>query len=324
MNPGRTLSRIFVIVLAATLSVGLVSAPADAAKKKDVRLSRALFVDPTTSAAKAAKSDHRFAAIAKRSQALWLTDYYSVGTVKKAASTYAKRANRKKKTPVFTIYAIPDRDCGNHSSGGFDAATYKKWVTKVAAGLKGRKAIAILEPDAIALQGSAQCAADTDRSALLTFAARKLHAAGVWVYIDAGHSSWQSPDVMATRLVAAGVKKYARGFSVNVGNYQKTAAERAYGNQVVAALRKQGAGSKHFVIDTSRNGAATPPAAGDFCNPLGQRIGSSADRPRMVRKGYLDAYLWVKAPGESDGPCNGGPAAGVWWPEGALRLLGKA
>ncbi|MET0928259.1 MAG: glycoside hydrolase family 6 protein [Aeromicrobium sp.] len=324
MNLGRRISRISIVVLVAALSVGLLSAPAEAGKKKDVRLSRSFFVDPTTSAAKAAKNDRRFAPIGKRSQSLWLTDYYSVGTVKKAASTYAKRASRKKKTPVVTIYAIPDRDCGNHSSGGFDAATYKRWITKVAAGLKGRKAIAVLEPDAIALQGSAQCTADSDRSALLSYAARKLHAAGVWVYIDAGHSSWQSPDVMASRLVAAGVKKYARGFSVNVGNYQTTSAERAYGNQVVDALRRQGAGAKHFVIDTSRNGAATPPAAGDFCNPLGQRIGSSADRPRMVRKGSLDAYLWVKNPGESDGPCNGGPAAGQWWPQGALRLLGKA
>lgn len=32
----------------------------------------------------------------------------------------------------------------------------------------------------------------------------------------------------------------------------------------------------------------------------------------------LDAYLWIKRPGESDGECRGGPAAGQWWPEYAL------
>ncbi|MET0953525.1 MAG: hypothetical protein ABWX57_09565 [Aeromicrobium sp.] len=32
---------------------------------------------------------------------------------------------------------------------------------------------------------------------------------------------------------------------------------------------------------------------------------------------------WVKHPGESDGTCNGGPAAGLWWRAGALALLGK-
>ena len=27
----------------------------------------------------------------------------------------------------------------------------------------------------------------------------------------------------------------------------------------------------------------------------------------------VDAYLWIKDPGGSDGPCNGGPAAGQYW-----------
>ncbi|MET0449333.1 MAG: glycoside hydrolase family 6 protein [Aeromicrobium sp.] len=319
------LSRLCVIVLATALSVGLVSAPAEAAKKKDVRLSRAFYVDPTSAAARAAKSDPRFSPIAKRAQALWLTDAYSVSKVKKVASSYAKRANRKKKTPIFSIYAIPDRDCGLYSAGGFDARTYKRWIGKVAAGLKGKKAIAILEPDALALTGSAQCAAGVDRLGLLKYAARKLHSAGVWVYIDAGHSDWQPADVVASRLVKAGVKKYARGFSLNVSNYQRTSDERAYGNRVVRELRKRGAKDTHFVIETARNGADKPPADGnDWCNPIGQRLGKAAERPRMIRKGHLDAYVWIKRPGESDGPCNGGPAAGVWWPEGALRLLGKA
>jgi endoglucanase len=30
--------------------------------------------------------------------------------------------------------------------------------------------------------------------------------------------------------------------------------------------------------------------------------------------------LWIKPPGESDGPCNGGPAAGAWWPDAAIEL----
>ncbi|NUT94690.1 MAG: endoglucanase, partial [Saccharothrix sp.] len=34
----------------------------------------------------------------------------------------------------------------------------------------------------------------------------------------------------------------------------------------------------------------------------------------------VDAFLWVKRPGESDGECQGGPAAGRWWPEQALEL----
>lgn len=331
MNPGHLILRSGAIVLAAALSIGMASAPAEAAKRKDVRLSRAFFVDPYMPASQAAKSDSRFAPIGSRPQALWLTDYYpikgtsSVVGIKQAASDYAKRANSKKKTPVVAIYAIPDRDCGMYSSGGFTESTYKTWVRQAAAGLKGKKAIAVLEPDALAFHGAAVCRNAGDRLALLKYAAQKLDAAGVWVYIDAGHHGWQPPDVIADRLIKSGVKKYARGFSLNVGNYQKTADERAYGNLVAAELRARGAKNKHFVIETARNGADSPPTDGnDTCNPWGQRIGKASERPRMVRKGSLDAFVWIKHPGESDGPCNGGPSSGQWWPEGALRLLGQA
>lgn len=335
MNLGHLLRRARVLVLAIAISAGLLtglaSAPAEAASKRDPRLSRAFFVDPYMPAAQAAKSDARFAPIGRRAQALWLTDYYPLkGTssavgIRQAASDYAKRANRAKKTPVVAIYAIPDRDCGMHSSGGFSASTYKRWVSLAAAGLKGKNAIAVLEPDALAFHGSAHCTNEGNRLALLKYAARKLDRAGVWVYIDAGHHGWQPADVIAKRLVTSGVKKYARGFTLNVGNYQRTTDERAYGNRIVAELRKRGAKGKHFMIETARNGADSPPADGnDTCNPWGQLIGTSSERPRMVRRGYLDAYVWIKHPGESDGPCNGGPASGEWWPEGALRLLGQA
>jgi len=49
--------------------------------------------------------------------------------------------------------------------------------------------------------------------------------------------------------------------------------------------------------------------------------------------GLVDAYLWVKVPGESDGSCTRGtggtidpewgivdPAAGAWFPQQALQL----
>ncbi|GIG22753.1 hypothetical protein Cch01nite_34770 [Cellulomonas chitinilytica] len=99
-----------------------------------------------------------------------------------------------------------------------------------------------------------------------------------------------------------------------------------------------------FVIDTSRNGQGpwVPPAdhpAGDpqdWCNPpdrgLGLRPTTSTGVP------MLDAYLWVKIPGESDGQCTrwdpaGGidpvrgyadPAAGAWFPQMALELVHHA
>lgn len=128
-----------------------------------------------------------------------------------------------------------------------------------------------------------------------------------------------------------------------------------------------------FVIDTSRNGQgpndmtayAEAPysqpasvvsrlAGGNWCNPPGRGAGL---RP-TARTGVplLDAYLWIKLPGESDGGCDiaGGarawdygiynpwnvpaadqshfdplwglvnPAAGQWFPEQALELAALA
>ncbi len=101
---------------------------------------------------------------------------------------------------------------------------------------------------------------------------------------------------------------------------------------------------KHFVIDTSRNwqGPWTPttsyPDAMTWCNPPDRGLGvrPSANTGNTL----LDAYLWIKLPGESDGECTRGlgpagttvdpewglidPAAGQWFPEMALDLVHNA
>jgi endoglucanase len=99
----------------------------------------------------------------------------------------------------------------------------------------------------------------------------------------------------------------------------------------------------HFVIDTSRNGVGpwAPPAypdPQDWCNPPERGLGltPTADTGNPL----LDAYLWVKIPGESDGECTRGlgpagetvdpewnlidPAAGQWFPDMALDLAQNA
>jgi endoglucanase len=99
----------------------------------------------------------------------------------------------------------------------------------------------------------------------------------------------------------------------------------------------------HVVLDTSRNGQGPwAPAAGTsypdpqtWCNPPGRGLGA---RPVAVPDSafpLVDAYLWVKTPGQSDGQCNRGvagstadpewggitdPAAGAWFPQQALQL----
>jgi endoglucanase len=131
----------------------------------------------------------------------------------------------------------------------------------------------------------------------------------------------------------------------------------------------------HYVVDTSRNGlgrntmqgyAAAPydqPASvistlvsGSWCNPPGAGLGLKPTANTGVP--LLDAYLWIKTPGESDGQCDaaGGvrawdytaytqpawptdataqnlfdplwglddPAAGAWFPQQALQLVQNA
>jgi endoglucanase len=131
----------------------------------------------------------------------------------------------------------------------------------------------------------------------------------------------------------------------------------------------------HFVIDTSRNGAGTNAmatyssapydqpasvistlASGNWCNPPDSGLGLLPTATTGVP--LLDAYLWVKTPGQSDGQCDaaGGvrawdyadytqpswpatataqalfdplwgvddPAAGAWFPQQAIQLAQDA
>jgi endoglucanase len=67
------------------------------------------------------------------------------------------------------------------------------------------------------------------------------------------------------------------------------------------------------VLDTSRNGNG--PAGSEWCDPAGRAIGiPSTD---VVADPILDAYLWIKPPGEADG-CIAG--AGQFVPQRAYDL----
>jgi endoglucanase len=187
----------------------------------------------------------------------------------------------------------------------------------VAAGIGGRRAVVVLEPDALAGLDCLPAQRRRQRIALLERAVRTLAARPrVAVYLDAGHSGWQPPGLMARRLRAAGVRR-ARGFALNVSNFRSTAAELAYGRR----LSRLTAG-KRFVVDTSRNGRGPAPG-GDWCNPEGRALGT-APRTRRLPSRLVDALLWIKRPGESDGSCNGGPPAGRWWRDYALGLARRA
>lgn len=253
--------------------------------------------------------------IAQYPVATWLGDWTQGTTLTRTIDAAVAGAERTGTTPVFVTYAIPHRDCGGYSAGGFDERTYDAWVDQIVARLAGHRAAVIVEPDSLAMLSNAACsdALDQQRSRILSREVAAFTAAGVAAYLDAGNSNWVPPALMATRLTAAGVQQ-ARGFFTNVANYYPTAQEQAYAEKVSAAT-----GGSHYVIDTSRNGQGW---RGTWCNAPGSGLGTS---PRVVSDGSrLDALLWVKTPGASDGTCNGGPAAGTWWSAFAQALVANA
>ena len=369
-------------------------------------------------------------------QAVWL----SGGAPKEVAQVVEKtllQAKFQHALPVFVPYNIPGRDCGGYSAGGAQTtADYQAWINAIAGAIRKADAVVILEPDALANLPS-DCGYDptgqltTDRYTQLSYAIGALEALPrTRVYLDAGHSHWQSVGTMASRLVQAGLS-LTQGFYLNVSNYQPTEALTKYGTWIgecisFASDPSEGGwrlghydycGSQyypanaddygtwsltdawyasnlsaiptdpaHFIIDTSRNGqthatnavtdptyATEPPGhmtlyaqapykqaasaistlgAGSWCNPPGS--GAGARPTSATGNALVDAYLWVKTLGESDGQCDaaGGvrawdytlytkpgwpktfveqqtfdplwglydPAAGVWFPEQALEL----
>ena len=250
----------------------------------------------------------------------WLTTSDTPTTVEGTVRALAAAAQKAGQTPVFVAYAIPNRDCGSLSAGGFTAQVYRDWSAAVARGLVGFRAAVLVEPDS--LMNVYKCPDPVERFALLRQVSAGYAAAGAEVYLDAGtgntfgRSAATLADI-AARLKTAGVDQVA-GFATNVANFQTTAEESAYGNKLSPLL-----GGASFVIDTSRNGnGALRDATGVvWCNPPGRALG---DRPGATADGAHVANLWVKTVGRSDGTCNGGPTAGTYWESYLLGLAANA
>ncbi|MFF3910410.1 glycoside hydrolase family 6 protein [Streptomyces sp. NPDC001848] len=254
--------------------------------------------------------------IADRPTAVWFADP-SPSTITARVRAVTSDAATEGRVPVLVPYAIPDRDCGGASRGGApDLAAYDAWIDAFAAGLGSGEVIVILEPDSVAQSDCLTEGQQADRFASLARAGRVLKAADrrARVYYDGGHSGWNPATKQASLLdqAGAGSPEGSDGIFTNVSNFQRTTDEIAYARRVLADLG--GPASLGAVIDTSRNGNGAP-ADGQWCDPAGRRIGQA---PTLTTgQARIDAYLWVKPPGESDG-CKG--TAGVFSPSYAYDL----
>jgi len=252
--------------------------------------------------------DHFY--VASQPEAIWLTSDGSPSVVPQIMSA----ATASGTVPVFVAYNIPWRDCGQYSSGGAaDAADYEQFINSLTADLGQGKAVVIVEPDALTEMSCLSSSQQQTYDQLIGYAVQQIDTdANASVYVDAGNPTWQ-PAATEAALLQQAIGSAKAGFAVNVSSFSSAATAIAYGDAI-----SQKAGGRHFVIDTSRAGGSV--AAGQWCNPAGAKIG--ADPTAATGQAGLDAYLWIKDVGESDGTCNGGPAAGQFWLSYALSLAG--
>lgn len=274
---------------------------------------KSLYRDPRL------QNEGRPAAISGQPYAVWIGGWS--GDPAKAAKQHVDAATSQGKIATFVLYNIPLRDCGLYSAGGLkNFAEYKTWINGIVSGIGQREAIVIVEPDALAGIDCLNATQKTDRLNGLKDAVTALTTkTKAYVYLDAGNVSWIPAAEMANRLKSVGVDK-ARGFAINVSNFYKVSENVTYGAAVSKSI-----GNKPFVIDTSRNGQGVYVNANDpeaWCNPPGRGLGVKPTT--TTNQSLVDAYLWVKTPGESDGACKGAPAAGQWYEAYAQELIRNA
>ncbi|MEU7825418.1 glycoside hydrolase family 6 protein [Catellatospora sp. NPDC049133] len=300
---------------AATALAGVLLASTEAAAGT---LSGSFYRDPTSGVNQwlaANPNDSRASLISQRigsqPQARWFANY-NLSTIQSQVTSYVNAANSVNQIPVLVPYMLPNRDCGGASAGGAPTiSAYRTWIDSFAAGLGTRTAVIILEPDSLALQTCLSSSDKADRNSALSYAVTKFKQvnSNAKVYLDAGHSAWNSASDTASRLQAAGVSN-AAGFYSNASNFRWTADEVNFGRNVLNAL---GNGNLHQVIDTARNGKG--PLGSEWCDPSGRGTGQAPTT--ATNESTVDAFIWIKPPGEADG-CAA--SAGQFVPDLAYSL----
>ncbi|WP_437674794.1 glycoside hydrolase family 6 protein [Sorangium sp. So ce131] len=284
-------------------------------------------------------------------------------------------------TSVIVVYDLPNRDCFAEASNGelrVENGGVERYrnefinpIKAILAAHPNQRIVAIIEPDSLpniaTNLGMKDCTPETEQAYRenVAFALKELDMPHVYQYIDAAHSGWLGwPDnqekgaqIFSEVITAAGNPPSVRGFATNVANYtvlrysegeetydqqfNPCFGEYDYVTQFGEALSAVGLGDKHFIIDTSRNGrGGIREDWGYWCNNIGAGMG---ERPKANPGGAprLDAFYWVKPPGDSDGTADKNavrydlfcgyenadqraPEAGVWFHEYFVECVKNA
>jgi cellulose 1,4-beta-cellobiosidase len=309
---------------------------------------------------------------------VWLSDIASVANLQGWLDEAKKQqdASGEPTMTVIVVYDLPNRDCAAESSAGElkvedrGEERYKKeFIDPIAAQFKAhpnQPIAVILEPDSLGNMATNMTIPKCQQSKAayrngIVYALKSFHLPNVSVYLDAGHAGWLGWDdnrakiakIFKGVIAEAGGVEMVRGFALNTSNYthlsNKDGAslepsnpcpnELSYAKQLRQTLASYGFNNHGMLIDTSRNGKGGIRSKwGSWCNVHGAGLG---ERPRADPAPGIDAYWWVKPPGESDGssdpkgprfdPMCGGadaspnaPQAGQWFESYFMDLIHNA
>ncbi|EFQ25807.1 glycosyl hydrolase family 6 [Colletotrichum graminicola] len=236
----------------------------------------------------------------------------------------------------FVVYNLPDRDCAAAASNGElsiadgGVAKYKQYIDDIRAMVVKYSDIRIIltiEPDSLAnlvtnLNVPKCAGAQAAYLEGTNYAVTQLNLPNVAMYLDGGHAGWlgwpanlpPAAAMYAKVYKDAGKPKALRGLVTNVSNYNgysiSTAPSYTQGNanydekhyiEALAPLLSAEGWDAKFIVDQGRSGKQPTGqlAWGDWCNAIGTGFGV---RPTANTGSTLvDAFVWVKPGGESDG-----------------------
>ena len=204
------------------------------------------------------------AKIAERPRTKWYGSFVPDSSIRSTVQKYIAASQQGDPTKlvqiaVFRMKPWEDEACRRKSTPA-ERRSYKGWIRQLAAGIGATPMLVVMQPDGPFLW----CAKDRAvRASLLTFATRTLSALpATSVYIDAGAADWcendkgNDPARCAQILERTGVQ-YARGFALDSTHYTGPSDNIRHGQQIIQVLRRDGFGTKHFIIDTAKSGRPT-------------------------------------------------------------------
>lgn len=331
-----------------------------------------------SSAAKAPEVSKQMQTVSSQATGLWLDRIAAVEQMPGWLMEAQKqgKANGKPAVPVLVVYDLPNRDCAAKASNGELAIEeggeqryrqeYIDVIAQHLAAVPDQRVAIVLEPDSlpnmISNLGVDKCAVSQDVYLhSVAYAISKLSLPNVAIYLDVAHAGWlgweanqrRMVDLVVQVLEMAGGLDRIRGFASNVANYNALSGdwgkrlessnpasnELDYVQSFLRTMEARGVTGKAFLVDTSRNGQAEIRARwGNWCNVKGAGIG---ERPTVAPVPGVDAYFWVKPPGDSDGTADrsaarfdencasedatpGAPEAGQWFHSYFVDLVKNA